>query len=120
MLHVKKADIVIIGGGAAGTLAAIHARRVNPAAKVVVLDKSRIETSGGAGRGMDAINTIPLPPYSDPGDFVEMQTKITHTSGPALDKPVDIVGILSNLAAGEVLFIDEIHRLSTTIEEYLY
>lgn len=50
----------------------------------------------------------------------EMQTKITHTSGPALEKPVDIVGILSNLEAGEVLFIDEIHRLSHTIEEYLY
>jgi Holliday junction DNA helicase RuvB len=50
----------------------------------------------------------------------EMQSKITHTSGPALEKPVDIVGILSNLEAGEVLFIDEIHRLSHTIEEYLY
>jgi len=50
----------------------------------------------------------------------EMQVKITHTSGPALEKPVDIVGILSNLDTGEVLFIDEIHRLSHTIEEYLY
>jgi Holliday junction DNA helicase RuvB len=50
----------------------------------------------------------------------EMQTKITHTSGPALEKPVDIVGILSNLDFGEVLFIDEIHRLSHTVEEYLY
>ncbi|MFW6126062.1 MAG: Holliday junction branch migration DNA helicase RuvB [Chloroflexota bacterium] len=50
----------------------------------------------------------------------EMQTKITHTSGPALEKPVDIVGILSNLETGEVLFIDEIHRLSHSVEEYLY
>ncbi len=50
----------------------------------------------------------------------EMQSKITHTAGPALEKPVDIVGILSNLDAGEILFIDEIHRLSRTIEEYLY
>ncbi len=50
----------------------------------------------------------------------EMQTKITHTAGPALEKPVDIVGILSNLDNGEILFIDEIHRLSRTIEEYLY
>ena len=50
----------------------------------------------------------------------EMQSKITHTSGPALEKPVDIVGILSNLEAGEVLFIDEIHRLSHSVEEYLY
>jgi Holliday junction DNA helicase RuvB len=46
----------------------------------------------------------------------EMQAKITHTAGPALEKPVDIVGILSNLETGEVLFIDEIHRLSRTIE----
>ena len=50
----------------------------------------------------------------------EMQAKITHTAGPALEKPVDIVGILSNLDNGEVLFIDEIHRLSRTVEEYLY
>ncbi len=50
----------------------------------------------------------------------EMQTKITHTSGPALEKPADIVGILSNLETGEVLFIDEIHRLSHAVEEYLY
>jgi len=50
----------------------------------------------------------------------EMQSSITHTAGPALEKPVDIVGILSNLDAGEVLFIDEIHRLSRTVEEYLY
>lgn len=50
----------------------------------------------------------------------EMQTKITHTSGPALEKPVDIVGILSNLEHGEVLFIDEVHRLPNAVEEYLY
>jgi Holliday junction DNA helicase RuvB len=50
----------------------------------------------------------------------EMRSGITHTAGPALEKPVDIVGILSNLDTGEVLFIDEIHRLSRTVEEYLY
>ncbi len=50
----------------------------------------------------------------------EMQTRITHTAGPALEKPGDIVGILSNLDDREVLFIDEIHRLSRTVEEYLY
>ena len=50
----------------------------------------------------------------------EMNADITHTSGPALEKPVDIVGILSNLNDGDVLFIDEIHRISHTIEEYLY
>ena len=50
----------------------------------------------------------------------EMGTQITHTSGPALEKPGDIVGLLSNLEPGEVIFIDEVHRLSSTIEEYLY
>jgi succinate dehydrogenase/fumarate reductase flavoprotein subunit len=78
MLHLKKADIVVIGGGASGTMAAIHANRANPALKVVMLDKSRLETSGAAGRGMDAINTIVLPPYCQPEDFVAMQTKITE------------------------------------------
>ena len=78
MLHVKKADIVIVGGGAAGAMAAVHARRSHPALNVILIDKSKIETSGGAGRGMDAINTIPLPPYSGPEDFIEMQTKITE------------------------------------------
>ncbi|MCL2646347.1 MAG: Holliday junction branch migration DNA helicase RuvB [Phycisphaerales bacterium] len=42
------------------------------------------------------------------------------TSGPALVKPADLVGILTNLKAGDVLFIDEIHRLSRVVEEYLY
>ena len=51
---------------------------------------------------------------------VEMQTSITHTSGPALEKAADIVGILSNLNSGDVLFIDEVHRMSHTVEEYLY
>ena len=42
------------------------------------------------------------------------------TSGPAIDKPGDLAGILTNLAVGDVLFIDEIHRLSPVVEEYLY
>ena len=50
----------------------------------------------------------------------EMGGEMVHTSGPALEKPLDIVGVLSNLSEGEVLFIDEIHRLPNTVEEYLY
>ena len=42
------------------------------------------------------------------------------TSGPVLDKPGDLAGLLTNLAEGDVLFIDEIHRLSPVVEEYLY
>lgn len=50
----------------------------------------------------------------------EMGTNIKITSGPALDKPYNLAGILTNLNEGDVLFIDEIHRLNPTIEEYLY
>lgn len=42
------------------------------------------------------------------------------TTGPALDRPADLVGILTNLQRGDVLFIDEIHRLGPAVEEYLY
>ena len=50
----------------------------------------------------------------------EMETEITATSGPALTRPKDLAGILTNLGAGDILFIDEIHRLPTIVEEYLY
>ena len=50
----------------------------------------------------------------------EINTAIKTTSGPILDKPVDLAGILSNLQHGDILFIDEIHRMNTTVEEYLY
>ena len=50
----------------------------------------------------------------------EMDTTLVHTSGPALERPADVVGILSNQKRGDVLFIDEIHRLSHAVEEYLY
>ncbi len=50
----------------------------------------------------------------------EMNTKITATSGPAIERAGDLIGILTNLAAGDILFIDEIHRLSRTVEEFLY
>lgn len=50
----------------------------------------------------------------------EMSTKITATSGPAIERAGDLIGILTNLEAGDVLFIDEIHRLSKVVEEFLY
>ncbi len=50
----------------------------------------------------------------------EVDTAIVTTSGPILDKPMDLAGILTNLQHGDILFIDEIHRLNTTVEEYLY
>jgi len=50
----------------------------------------------------------------------EMGVAIRATSGPAIEKPGDLVGVVTNLARGEVLFIDEIHRLAPAIEEILY
>lgn len=50
----------------------------------------------------------------------EMGVKMKITSGPVLDKPGDLAGILTNLEERSVLFIDEIHRLSPVVEEYLY
>lgn len=50
----------------------------------------------------------------------EMGVQVKSTSGPALDKPYNLAGILTNLSAGDVLFIDEIHRMNPLIEEYLY
>ena len=50
----------------------------------------------------------------------ELKTNIKVTSGPVLDKPGDLAGLLTNLNERDVLFIDEIHRLSPVIEEYLY
>src|SRR3982074_2715841 len=50
----------------------------------------------------------------------ELGVPIRATSGPAIEKPGDLVGIVTNLAANEVLFIDEIHRMSPVVEEILY
>ena len=50
----------------------------------------------------------------------ELGVNIKITSGPVLDKPGDLAGLLTSLETGDVLFIDEIHRLSPVVEEYLY
>lgn len=50
----------------------------------------------------------------------ELQTNLKLTSGPVLDKPSELAGLLTNLEEGDVLFIDEIHRLNPVVEEYLY
>ncbi|MCU0471782.1 MAG: Holliday junction branch migration DNA helicase RuvB [Bacteroidales bacterium] len=50
----------------------------------------------------------------------ELKVNLRVTSGPVLDKPGDLAGLLTNLEEGDVLFIDEIHRLSPVVEEYLY
>lgn len=50
----------------------------------------------------------------------EMGAKITVTSGPAIGRAGDLAGILTNLERGDILFVDEIHRLAKVVEEYLY
>ncbi|MEE8165515.1 MAG: AAA family ATPase, partial [Myxococcota bacterium] len=50
----------------------------------------------------------------------ELGAQFRATSGPAIERPGDLAALLSNLEAGDVLFIDEIHRLSATVEEILY
>lgn len=49
-----------------------------------------------------------------------METSLVVTSGPMLEKPGDLAGILTNLKEGDILFIDEVHRLNRVVEEYLY
>ena len=50
----------------------------------------------------------------------EMGAKLRSSSGPAMVKAGDVMGLLSNINTGDVLFIDEIHRLSTPVEEFIY
>ena len=50
----------------------------------------------------------------------EMKRKVRITSGPVIDKPADLAGLLTNLEEGDILFIDEIHRIPKAVEEYLY
>ncbi len=50
----------------------------------------------------------------------EMKVELHSTSGPIIERPGDLAGILTNLKRGDILFIDEIHRLASAVEEYLY
>ncbi len=50
----------------------------------------------------------------------EMSSRLVTSSGPALVRPGDLMGILTNLERGDVLFIDEVHRMNSTVEEFLY
>ena len=65
------ADVLIIGGGSAGIMAAIRAKQVNPDQKVVIFEKGEIKYSGCIARGMDALNIVALPGVSTPELYVE-------------------------------------------------
>ncbi|MBQ9473433.1 MAG: Holliday junction branch migration DNA helicase RuvB [Bacteroidales bacterium] len=91
-----------------------------------VLDNLRIFVSAAKERG-EPLDHVLL--HGPPGlgkttlSYIianELGVNIKMTSGPVLDKPGDLAGLLTNLEANDVLFIDEIHRLSPVVEEYLY
>ncbi len=90
------------------------------------LERLKIMTSAAKARG-DALGHILLsgPPGLGKTTLAHllghaMGTQVRVTAGPILEKPGDLAGLLTNLERGDILFIDEIHRLSRTVEEYLY
>jgi Holliday junction DNA helicase RuvB len=91
-----------------------------------LLEKLQIAMTAAKGRG-EPLEHILL--YGPPGlgkttmanvVAAEMGTTIKTTSGPALTRPADLVGILTNLQKGDVLFIDEVHRVGSVVEEFIY
>lgn len=65
-----KTDVLIIGGGTAGTMAAIKAKQANPEAEVLILEKANIRRSGAIAMGMDGVNTAVIPGNSTPEQYV--------------------------------------------------
>jgi succinate dehydrogenase/fumarate reductase flavoprotein subunit len=65
-----EADILIIGGGSAGAMAAIRAKEINPELSVVIFEKGDFEYSGSIPRGMDALNIVTVPGVGSPEEFV--------------------------------------------------
>lgn len=88
----------------------------------------RLQVMVGAARNRgDALNHILLsgPPGLGKTTLAyilghEMGTQVRITSGPVIEKAADLAGLLTNLEQGDILFIDEIHRIPKTVEEYLY
>ena len=64
-------DILIIGGGTAGPMAALKAKRKNPSANVVLLDKANVKRSGAISMGMDGLNNSVIPGYATPEQYTK-------------------------------------------------
>jgi succinate dehydrogenase/fumarate reductase flavoprotein subunit len=69
-----KTDVLVIGGGTAGTMAAIKAKQANPEGDVLVLEKANIRRSGAIAMGMDGVNTAVIPGHSTPEQYVREVT----------------------------------------------
>lgn len=76
--QVVEADFLIIGGGTAGTMAAIRAKELNPDSKVVIFEKGNIKRSGSIAMGMDAMNIVAVPGENTPEEYVQTNRKACH------------------------------------------
>jgi succinate dehydrogenase/fumarate reductase flavoprotein subunit len=85
-LPVIEADILIIGGGSAGIMAAIRAKKMNPDQTVVIFEKGEIKYSGCIARGMDALNIVALPGIATPELYVESNSLACEG---IMDEPVN-------------------------------
>ncbi|MEW6049002.1 MAG: FAD-binding protein, partial [Bacillota bacterium] len=65
-----EADVLVIGGGSAGAMAAIRAKELNPRARVVIVEKAHVKYSGSIVRGMDALNVVAIPGVATPEEYV--------------------------------------------------
>lgn len=72
--RVVEADVLVIGGGSAGCIAAIKAKEANPGLRVVVMEKACLSRSGAIAMGMDALNVVAVPGVSTPEEYVESMT----------------------------------------------
>lgn len=103
-----EADVLIIGGGSAGCMAANRVMELNPLSKVVIFEKGDIKYSGSIARGMDALNVVAIPNFTTPELFVESNTL---ACGGILDVPPAFemarrsFGLLKKLESWGVYFL---------------